>query len=188
MSTAEALAGLRVIEWTDERGAWAGKLLADMGAEVIKIEAPGTGDHTRSYAPFVDDQQDPEGSLWFWNYNANKKSITLDVTSERGQTLFRDLVKDADIVVESQDPGYPQSLGIDYDDVKATNSRLIWSSITPFGRDGPRALDVATDLTTRLTSTLRWRGFGSKAWSRTPAHPSPRVTSEKTPNQAAETV
>lgn len=153
---ARALDDLRIIEWCDEKGAWAGKLLADMGAELIKIEPPGCGDATRQYGPFVDDSPDPERSLWFWNYNTGKKSVTLDVTSEQGQALFRKLVKSADIVIESQPPGHAASLGIDYDQVAAINPRLIWLSMTSFGRNVSRKDELATDLTLLAGGGIAW--------------------------------
>ncbi len=140
------LDGLRVIEWTDEKGTYAGKLLADAGADVVKIEPP-SGDPTRLYEPFVDDERDPERSLWYWNYNTNKRGITLDLEQERGRELFRELVAGADAVVESQPPGRMAELGIDYADLSPSNRSLIWVAITPFGREAPRAEEQATDLT-----------------------------------------
>ena len=77
-----ALSGLTVIEFCEEMGDWAGKLLADMGANVIKIEPPG-GSRTRTYEPFLDDEPGPERSLWWWHYNTNKKSVTLDINQTR---------------------------------------------------------------------------------------------------------
>lgn len=151
-----ALGDLRVIEWCDEKGAWAGKLLADMGAEVVKIEPPRVGDKTRSYGPFMDDTPNPERSLWFWNYNTSKRSITLDVETERGRELFRALVKGADAVIESQPPGRAANLGIDYDDVKSENPALIWIAMTPFGRNAPRKDELATDLTLLAGGGIAW--------------------------------
>ena len=156
MNTPRALDDLRIIEWCDEKGAWAGKLLADMGAELIKIEPPGSGDATRQYGPFVDDSPHPERSLWFWNYNTGKKSITLDLTCEQGQTLFKELLKGADAVTESQSPGLAESLGIDYRQVTASNPRLIWLSMTSFGRHGARKDELATDLTLLAGGGIAW--------------------------------
>ena len=140
------LADLRVIELCDEKGALAGKLLADAGATVIKVEPPG-GDHTRTYPPFLNDQPHPNRSLWFWHYNTNKQGITLDIEREEGRALLRRLVAAAGLVVESQPPAYLASLGLDYPDLSAVNPALIMVSITPFGRSGPRAAEQATDLT-----------------------------------------
>lgn len=140
------LAGLRVLELCDERGAFAGKLLADMGAEVIKLEPPA-GDPTRAYGPFVDDMPDPERSLWFWYYNTSKRGVTLNLDCDAGRDLFRRLARDADLFVESEPPGALAALGLDYPDLQPLNPRLIMVSITPFGRTAPRALEQATDLT-----------------------------------------
>ncbi|MDP6606256.1 MAG: CoA transferase [Dehalococcoidia bacterium] len=140
------LDGIRVIEWTDEKGTYAGKLLADAGADVVKIESP-SGDPTRLYEPFVGDESNSERSLWFWHYNTNKSGITLDLEQERGRELFRELVASADAVVESQPPGRMAELGIDYADLSPSNRPLIWVAITPFGREAPRAHEHSTDLT-----------------------------------------
>ncbi len=150
-----ALEDLRIIEWCDEKGAWAGKMLADMGAEIIKIEPPA-GDATRGYGPFMDDSPDAERSLWYWNYNTSKKGITLDVDTDRGRELFRELVNSADAVIESQAPGRAASLGIDYDDLKSENPNLIWVAMTPFGRNAPRKDELATDLTLLAGGGLAW--------------------------------
>ncbi|MHB8575442.1 MAG: CaiB/BaiF CoA transferase family protein [Dehalococcoidia bacterium] len=140
------LTGLRVVELCDERGAFAGKLLADMGAEVIKVEPPG-GDPTRAHGPFVDDVPDPERSLWFWYYNTSKRGVTLNLDDKRGRDLFRRLVQQADLFVESEPPGHLAALGLDHADLHPLNPRLIMVSITPFGRSGPRSMEQATDLT-----------------------------------------
>ncbi len=141
-----ALTGLRVVELCDERGAFAGKLLADMGAEVIKVEPPG-GDATRRYGPFLDDDPGPERSLYFWHYNSSKLGVTLDLDQEAGRELFRRLVAGADMLIESERPGRLADLALDYADLRPLNPALIMVSITPFGRTGPRAEEQATDLT-----------------------------------------
>ncbi len=149
MTSADAtgpLEGLRVIEWCDEKGTYAGKLLADAGADVVKIEMP-SGNPTRNYEPFLRDEKNTERSLWFWHYNTSKRGITLDLEAESGRDLFRRLSAEADVVVESQRPGRMAELGIDYDDLKAANPSLLWVAITPFGREGPRSHEEATDLT-----------------------------------------
>ena len=92
--------GVRVLELADEKGQWCGKLLGDLGADVIKIEPPG-GESTRTVGPFYQDSFGPERSLSFWHYNTSKRGITLDVGSEGGRTLFRKLAAGADLVVES---------------------------------------------------------------------------------------
>ncbi len=141
------LAGLRVIELCDEKGAFAGKLMADMGAEVVKVESP-SGDPTRAYPPFYEDRPDPEGSLWFWHYNTSKRGVTIDLERDHGRALLRRLiVETADIFIESTPPGTLAAMGLDYADLNAANPALIMVSITPFGRSGPRADEQATDLT-----------------------------------------
>ncbi len=141
-----ALSGLRVLELCDEKGVYAGKLLADMGADVVKVEPPG-GDPTRRYPPFLNDDEDPERSLWFWHYNTSKRGITLDLAHKRGRELFKQLAVRSDVVLESQPPGRMAEWGVDYGDVKAANPSLIWVAITPFGRELPRSQEAATDLT-----------------------------------------
>ena len=144
------MAGLRIIELAHERGDWAGKLFADAGAEVIKVEPPG-GDATRGYAPFIDDTPDGEHegerSLYFWHNNTSKRGVTLDLELEQGRELFARLVRGADMLIESEPPGRMAALGLDYDDLRGDNAGLIMVSITPFGRDMPRSAEAATDLT-----------------------------------------
>ena len=141
----QALAGIRVLELADEMGMYCGKLLADMGAEVIKIEKPG-GDPTRNYLPFAYGVPDPNKSLYFWFYNANKKAITLNLESKTGKELFRNLVKTADVVIETFPPGYLDDLELGYQELHRVQPRLILTSITPFGQTGPRKDFRASDL------------------------------------------
>ena len=114
-----------------------GKLFADMGAEVIKIEPPGTGDEARSHPPFPSDIPHPEKSGLFLYLNTSKKSLTLDVSRPSGASIFKRLIKDADILIENRPPSYMQSLGLGYDTLKEINPRLIMTSISPFGQTGP---------------------------------------------------
>jgi crotonobetainyl-CoA:carnitine CoA-transferase CaiB-like acyl-CoA transferase len=144
--SAAALADLRTIELAGERSALAGKLLADMGADVVVIEPPA-GAAMRAYAPFVDDAPDPEKSLYFWHYHTSKRGVTLDLDSEHGRSLLLRLVADADVLIESEAPERLTSLGLQYSDLARVNERLIHVSVTPFGPSGPRAHDPATDLT-----------------------------------------
>jgi len=130
------LEGVRVLELADERGEFCGKLLAGLGAEVIKIEPP-EGAPTRRIGPFVDDVEDPEGSLHFWHYNFGKYGITLDLDAADGQGTFRDLVASADVLLESCDPGHLSSIGLGYTDLRRVNPGLVMASITPFGQEGP---------------------------------------------------
>jgi crotonobetainyl-CoA:carnitine CoA-transferase CaiB-like acyl-CoA transferase len=140
------LAGTRVVELSSELGAWAGKLLGDMGADVILVEPPG-GDDTRRFGPFVDDVPDAERSLWFWHYNTSKRGMTLDLDDADGRDLFKQLVAGADFLLEAQCPGRLARLGLDYPNLRSLNDGLIMLSISPYGQQGPRAQDAAVDLT-----------------------------------------
>lgn len=140
------LDGLRVLELAHERSAFAGKLLADAGANVVLVEPPA-GAAQRAHAPFVDDRPDPERSLSFWHYNTSKRGITLDLEAPRGVPLAAELIAHADVVLEGETPGRLAALGLDADALLARHARLVWVSITPFGRSAPRAGEPATDLT-----------------------------------------
>ena len=130
------LAGLRVLEITNEHAQFCGKLMADLGADVIKIEPPG-GQYTRNVGPYLDDEEHPERSLYFWHYNTSKRGITLDITKPEGQEVFRKLTATAGLVLESHPAGYLPGLGLGYDDLSKQNPELIMCSVTPFGQDGP---------------------------------------------------
>ncbi|MDY6916585.1 MAG: CoA transferase [Chloroflexota bacterium] len=130
------LSTYRVLEIADEKGVYCGKLLAELGADTIKIEKPG-GDDTRRIPPFADDDPHPEKGFFFLYYNQNKRGITLDLEHKEGQDLFRRLVRHADVVIESCQPGHLDSLGIGYSALSEINPRLIMTSITGFGQSGP---------------------------------------------------
>jgi len=126
----------RVLDLSDEKGVLCGKILADLGADVIKIESPG-GDPMRYIGPFYHDVPDPEKSLYWFTFNTSKRSITLDITCTEGREVFTNLVKTADFVIECFSPGYLDSLGLGYSVLSELNPRLIMTSITPFGQSGP---------------------------------------------------
>ena len=107
-----ALEDVRVLEVGGELGAWCGKLLGDMGADVIKVEPP-SGDRTRAWEPFYRGEPHPDRSLFFWHYNTSKRGVTLDLETERGRGIFRALAASADVVVDSAPPGRLDALGID---------------------------------------------------------------------------
>jgi crotonobetainyl-CoA:carnitine CoA-transferase CaiB-like acyl-CoA transferase len=130
------LAGLRVLELADEKGQFCGKLMADLGADVIKIEPPG-GQSTRSVGPFLDDIPHRERSLSFWHYNTSKRGITLNLEAPEGRALFRRLVPQADIILETYPPGYLPSLALGYDELSRLHPSVIMCSLTPFGQTGP---------------------------------------------------
>lgn len=130
------LSPYRVLDMTDEKGLLCGKLLGDLGADVIKIEKPG-GDPARNIGPFYHDEPDPEKSLFWFAYNSNKRGITLNIETADGQELFKKLVKSADFVIESFPPGYMDKIGLGYKDLEKLNPQVIMVSITPFGQTGP---------------------------------------------------
>src|SRR5262249_8493575 len=140
-----ALSGLRVVELAGPLGEWCGRLLANMGADVIKVVPPGGG-ASREVGPFVDDAPGPERSLYFWHYNTSKRGVTLDVTHESGRELLRGLIAGADVFLETLPPGEGAALGLTYEALSAQNPRLVMCSITPFGPDGPYAQLATTDL------------------------------------------
>src|SRR5580658_9713316 len=129
------LTGLRVLELADETGQFCGKLLGDLGADVVKIEPPG-GERCRHVGPFLDDVPHPERSLSFWYYNTSKRAITLDPGTADGAALFRRLAATADVVLETFRPGFLASIGLDYPVLSEQNPRLILCSLTPFGQTG----------------------------------------------------
>ena len=141
----EMLAPYRVLDLTDERGHFAGKLLADLGAEVIKVEPP-QGDPSRHIGPFVDDIPGPERSLRWLAWNSNKRSVTLDLSDESGRERFLRLVRSADFVLESFAPGYLDDLGLGFEQLSEADPGLILVSISPFGQDGPYRDYQATDI------------------------------------------
>ncbi|MFC1966835.1 CaiB/BaiF CoA transferase family protein [Chloroflexota bacterium] len=130
------LSPYRVLDLSDEKGLLCGKLLGDLGADVIKIERPG-GDPTRNVGPFYHDEPGPEKSLFWFAFNTNKRGITLDIETADGQEIFKRLVKSADFVIESFPPGYMDKLGLGYPALEKVNPRVIMVSITPFGQTGP---------------------------------------------------
>lgn len=126
----------RVLDLTDDKGFLAGKVLADLGVDVIKIEPPG-GDPSRMRSAFWKDIPDPEKSLYWFAYNAGKRGITLNLELARGREIFIKLAGNADFVIESFAPDYLDNLGIGYTDISKLYPKIIWASITPFGRHGP---------------------------------------------------
>ncbi len=130
--------GVRVLEISDEKGMYCGKLLAEVGMEVIKIEPPG-GDEMRLSPPFADGKEDKERSIFWLYHNTGKKSVVLDLEKEEGQNLFRSLAKTADVVIETLPPGKMDEYGISYEELKKENPKLIMCSLTAFGQDGPYA-------------------------------------------------
>jgi crotonobetainyl-CoA:carnitine CoA-transferase CaiB-like acyl-CoA transferase len=145
-----ALNGIRIIDFSRIlAGPWATQLLADLGAEIIKIERPGQGDDTRSWGPpFLETENGTPLSeaAYFSCTNRNKKSVAIDITTVIGQELVRKLVAQADIVVENFKVGGLAKYGLDYASLKSVKPDLIYCSITGFGQDGPRAKEAGYDL------------------------------------------
>lgn len=150
-----ALDGIRVVEIAGAPVAWAGKLLADMGADVILVEPPG-GDPSRRYPPFVDDVPDPERSLHFWHYHTSKRGVVcnLDDPPERDRLLK--LIDSADVLLEAEAPGRLADLGMDYDVLSQTNPGLVHVAVTPYGRNEPLSRLPATDLTLMAAGGPPW--------------------------------
>jgi crotonobetainyl-CoA:carnitine CoA-transferase CaiB-like acyl-CoA transferase len=145
------LDGIRVIELSHEHAAWAGKLLADLGADVVVIEPPG-GSPQRAFEPFLDDIPGPERSLWWWHYNTSKRSVVAELADDR----VRALVADADVLIEAEAPGSLAALGLDWEAMSVRNPRLVMVSITPFGGSSPRSHEPVTDLTLMAEAGPAW--------------------------------
>ncbi|MXV80172.1 MAG: hypothetical protein F4X58_03900 [Chloroflexi bacterium] len=154
--TQSALDGVRILDLTSEMGWYCGKLLADLGADVIKVEPVG-GDPSRGRAPFWQGVPGRETSLRFWYFNANKRSVTLDLGQYDGRWLFGELVKTADIVIESWTAAERAELAehdVDPDAYMEAQPALIWVSITGFGLDGPRAGWEVTDIVAQAAAGI----------------------------------
>jgi crotonobetainyl-CoA:carnitine CoA-transferase CaiB-like acyl-CoA transferase len=148
-----ALGALRVLDLTDEKGSLCGKILGDLGADVIKVEKP-SGDPARRIGPFYGNIPDPEKSLHWFAFNSSKRGITLNLEAGEGQELFKKLSSRADVVIESFLPGHLKTLGLGYGELSARNPGLIMTSITPFGQTGPRRHEKASDITLMAMSGL----------------------------------
>jgi benzylsuccinate CoA-transferase BbsE subunit len=126
----------RILDLTDEKGYLCGKILGDLGADVIKVEPPG-GDPGRNIGPFYKDILDREKSLTWFAFNANKRGITLNIETTDGQAIFRRLISKTDLIIESFSPGYLDTLGIGYGKLSRIHPEIVMTSITPFGQTGP---------------------------------------------------
>ncbi|MBI2885942.1 MAG: CoA transferase [Chloroflexi bacterium] len=146
--TPTALDDVRVLDLAGEIGVYCARLLADLGADVVRIEPP-EGDPLRRLGPFYHDEPDVNKGLLHFIMNTSKRGITLNLEHPDGQELFRRLVATADVVVESFEPGYLEELGLGYEELREINPRLIMTSITPFGQTGPyrhlRATNIVGD-------------------------------------------
>jgi benzylsuccinate CoA-transferase BbsE subunit len=140
------LHGTRVLDLTAEPGFLAGKLLGDLGADVVKIEPPG-GDPARRRPPFWGGAPDPERSLLWLALNTSKRGITLDLERPRGRELFLALVDHADVLLETEPPGQMAARGLGWETLHTRNRRLVHCALTPYGQSGPRAGWRGSDLT-----------------------------------------
>ena len=153
--SARALAGIRVLDLTGLHGAYGTKLLAELGAEVIRVEHP-SGDSLRRHPPFIQDDRGVWWSLYDLYVNAAKRSITLDLTTPDGRCLFRRLSERVDAIVESDPPGAVRLAGLAYDELARSNPRLVYTRVTPFGDEGPKRHWKACDLTLMAAGGLMW--------------------------------
>src|SRR4029079_17990524 len=144
------LAQVRVLDLSRViAGPWAGQNLADLGAEVIKVERPGPGDDSRAFGPpWVKDAsgKDTKDSAYFTSANRGKKSITLNISAPEGQAIARELARKSDVLLENYKDGDLARYGLGYDDLKALNPRLVYCSVTGFGQTGPYPARPGYDL------------------------------------------
>ncbi len=157
----QALAGLRVLELAHPAGQYCGKMFAELGADVILVEAPG-GARARHAAPFIGDQSGAVAgqsrSLNFSYFNTSKRGITLDLEQAEGQALFRQLASQADLIIECEKPGYLEAHGCGYGTLAAKHADLVMTSITAFGQSGPYAQYEAEDLIGLATGGFLYLG------------------------------
>ncbi|MGJ7488203.1 CaiB/BaiF CoA transferase family protein [Variovorax sp. LT2P21] len=153
-----ALAGLKVLDLSRVlAGPWCTQILADLGADVVKIERPGVGDDTRGWGPpFLKDAdgQNTNQSTYFTACNRNKRSVTVDMATPEGQALLQRMAAQSDIVVENFKTGGLAQYGLDHESLRAANPRLIYCSVTGFGHDGPHAQRAGYDLMIQATSGM----------------------------------
>jgi crotonobetainyl-CoA:carnitine CoA-transferase CaiB-like acyl-CoA transferase len=151
------LSKMRVLDLTHViAGPYCTRLLAGFGAEVIKVEKPESGDRCRRLPPFFHDEPDVEKSLPFLHLNAGKKGITLNMKTVAGQSIFKRLVSEADIVVENFRPGVMESLGLGFEELKKLNPRLIMTSISNFGQNGQHRDFKGSELTLLAMGGMLW--------------------------------
>ena len=158
----QALSSIKVIDLTWYiTGAFSTKLLADYGADVIKVERPDGGDPMRRVGPFFKDDPHPEKSGPFLYLNCNKRGVTLNLKSQKGKEILKELVKDADILVESFRPHVMPGLGLDYDTLAKVNPRLVMTSVSNFGQTGPyREFKSSELITMAMGHGLLFNGIG----------------------------
>jgi len=151
------LSGVRVLDLTRVlAGPYCGMMLADFGADVIKVELPGRGDDSRANAPQINGE-----SAYFMNLNRNKRGITLNLKAEEGRTIFLEMVRNSDIVLENYRPGVMEKLGLGYEDLRKVNPAIIYGAVSGFGHTGPYSrragYDIIGQAMTGLMSTTGWQ-------------------------------
>jgi benzylsuccinate CoA-transferase BbsE subunit len=168
MTPGGSLSGYRVLDLADETAALCGKMFADLGADVVKVEPPG-GCATRRIPPFLDQGTGPDRSAYFQALAAGKRSVTLDLERPEARELLARLADRADFLIESSPAGYLDGLGLSYQALAARNPRLIYTSVTPFGDRGPGAAWRAADI-------VGWAASGMMSLSGAPARPPLQVS------------
>lgn len=167
-----ALEGLRVVECGDRAAAtYAGKLMADLGAEVVKIEEPGRGHSSRHRGPFLGGEPHPEKSGLFLYLNCNKQSVTLNLQEAKGRELLARLVADADVLLQDFSPREAESRGLVYEQLRSGNPQLVMASISPFGQTGPYRDYKAYEITTSSAGGWSWLSPGRVGQEMPPLKP-----------------
>lgn len=154
-TSAAPLAGVRVVELADGWGAHCARILADLGADVVKVEPPA-GDPARTRPPFIAERPGPDRGFWWAALNANKRGVTLDLSHPRAPDVLRRLLAEADVLVEALGPAELARLGMDPSSLASWNERLIHTTVTPYGSDGPLASAPASDLEVTAASGALW--------------------------------
>jgi len=182
VQTPLALSDVRVLDLSGEPGWYCGKLLAELGADVIKVEPPG-GDPGRRIGPFYHGEVDPQKSLYFFAHNTSKRSVTLNVVTADGRSLFRRLVATSDVVIETFPPGFLESLGLGYEALTQVRPGIIVASITGFGQSGPHSHYKAPDIVAVAMSGMMYlagfpedppnRPYGNQSTTAPPSRPPP---------------
>lgn len=149
------LEGVRVVEFASDVAALAGKMLAELGAEVLLVEPPG-GHRSRRYGPLARDLPDGNNSLWWHYYATSKSSIVADVDQPDDRAALHSIIESADVVIEADDPGVLGAAGISRESFSSVNPRLVWLSVTPFGSGSSRSADPAVDLTLLAAGGAVW--------------------------------
>lgn len=166
----QALSGIRILDLADAKGVYGTRILADLGADVIKVEPPD-GDPMRKIPPFVGDVPGPDRSLYWLYRNLNKRGVTLNLESKEGREIFKRLAESSDILVETFEPGYMKQLGLDYEALREVNPGLIMASITDFGQTGPYSHYKGSDIVDfAMSGAMIINGIPDRAPVNMPGH------------------